>query len=542
MGFVGIISLAILSTPPENWTKQSRFEDEENFYYVGISSPSNDEKAAHDEAFQMAVKSLVLEHFGREMRIQERVIQDLDSVQASQQLDLADSNVKLKGLKIMAQEWSPMKELKVLRLLLAYPRKERDRELERQQAAENDLPTQTLNRFERRKSSGNAELEVKSDPPEAEVFLDDELIGKTSLEARGLKEGLYNLEIKLHDYERYKTKVLLSPGDKTKLSVSLERSLGILDLTVSPEDAQVEILNANLKIPKQKKQITLPAGEHKIKLSHPQHYERIETIYVAGNSTTYRTFDLVPKDTSVSTSEINTAKSSVPIRVNIRSDSYPVTVIFFDSSRYSELDPIKSPLSRSILLSKAWPYVVAISKHREEIFRSINLITGANQLDFNFASEPASARPQPRYGYSDRIYFKSNLYPIRVRFFDEKTSSEHTIGPDTARYAYVTHPYRAYHAYGPNGEELSGVLDYKLVPLRLDLNFNLSEQSKTMILRNQAQVSTQKSKEVLYWVTFLGLVALASWGSYELYQSTKDKSPHTSGTSGTSGGVRIGGY
>ncbi len=431
MSFVSIISFILISVPPEDWTKQSRWEDEENFYYVGISSPSSDEKSAYDEAYQMAVKALVMEHFGRDVNVQERIFENLSTVNADRQIDLSGSNVRLKGLKLSGEKWSEFNDLKVLRLLIAYPRKERDAEKQRQKLNPIDSEAIRVNRFKNSKKQGTANLFIESEPSGAEVYLDSEILGKTSLEASGLKDGLFDVELRLRDHENYKTKVLLSSGETTRLKTSLKRSLGKLELNIDPEDATVEILETKKRLPKGKNQLTLPAGEYTFAISHPQYLQKTETIYVAPEVVSYRTFKLEPKPSGETTASSTKLPSSEPIRVRIQSDIYPVTVTFFDSKYFVELDPIGRADRKTAALGRLYRYVLAQAKGQEDIIQEIDLTRGeTNNLSFSFSTQSQSPRPSPSYSFSERIEVYSNLYPLRVHFFDAGKGRDDTIKRD----------------------------------------------------------------------------------------------------------------
>lgn len=544
MLLLGILSLALVSEPPEDWTKQSRYEDEENFYYVGISSPSNDDRRAYEEAYQMTLRSLVLEHFGRDLRFQERVFQDLDEVHADQQIELGDANVRLRGLKILDEDWTESSNSKILRILVAYPRKERDQELKRQ-SLDPTLPTKPLNKYRGRNHGGSAELHIVTNPPEAEVYLDGNLIGKSSLLASGLKEGSFQLEIRSRDFETHQSRVLLSPGVKTEVDVQLKKKKGTIDLSTIPEDATVEFIDTSLKF-RGSKTLTLEAGEYRVRIAHPDFLERTESIYIEGDSQSFRSFELSPRPDSDAGLISSKSAKGAPVYVRIKSDSYPVELIFFNGSHYRKYGPISETSSKTLKLPQTWTYVVASSPGQVEIAQALEMAYGkTTEIELNFLDQPKDPRftPVSNYWAAEEIQIYSNLYPLRIRFIDATKMLDETV-KGNQRSLKIKYPYRFYEAYGPNGEEAKGVIDYRLVPLRVHVEFKPSEQTKGAINEQQASVRTQQTKKILLWIAILGGAALGAWAGYELAKS-KDGGGSYSGSNGTSrsgGGIRIGGY
>jgi hypothetical protein len=472
MSFGSIISFVLISAPPEDWTKQSRWEDEENFYYVGISSPSSDEKSAYDEAYQMAVKALVMEHFGRDVNVQERIFENLSTVNADRQIDLSGSNVRLKGLKLSGEKWADFNDLRVLRILIAYPKSERDAERQRQLLNPSQFEGNQVNRVRSSREQGSAQLSIESEPSGAEVYLDGEILGKTSLEASGLKAGLFDLELKLRDHEIYKTKALLSSNALTRLRIPLRKASGKIEITTDPEDAKIEIWETTRSISTGKKSLTLAAGEYTVSISHPHYLQKTETVYIAPSVVTYKTFKLEPKAATKSSQVSARTPSSQYIRVQIHSDFYPVTITFFDNKYFRKIEPLRSPDKGMVVLAPAYRYVLAQAPGQEDIIQELDLQRGElNTINFNFFSQKLDPRPEPSPSFSERIEVYSNRYPLRVLYFDAGFRLTDLV---TQEYPWsrVKFPFRRFEAYGPNGEFAKGLVDYSLVPLRIVVNFD----------------------------------------------------------------------
>jgi len=325
LGFKFIALFLCVATPPESWTEQSRLEDEENFYYVGVSSPSRDDKSAINEALQMAIRSLTFEHFGQEVNVQERLVDAMDSAQLTGQMTFSAGKTHLRGLKIVDQKWSRQDGLGIVRVLVAYPRKEKEAELSRQKSNPEPSDEDSFNRFEGLTPSyvAPARLRVITEPPGAQVYLDEEMIGRSSLEAMISETGLMDLELSLKDHKTFKTKVMLNPGETSQVNITLSRAKGILDLRVDPPDAKVELVATGKRLDRGTSRFELPAGEHTISIKHPRYLTRIEEIYIEADVVSFREFRLEPKARERSVARTSLAPSAATTSAELTSDASP---------------------------------------------------------------------------------------------------------------------------------------------------------------------------------------------------------------------------
>ena len=81
--------------------------------------------------------------------------------------------------------------------------------------------------------SKKAYLSVRSDPNNAEVFVDGKKIGLTPLDCE-VKEGMHIIEVIKESYEPYKTTVNVKAGETKIINVHLERNPKISETPVSP--------------------------------------------------------------------------------------------------------------------------------------------------------------------------------------------------------------------------------------------------------------------------------------------------------------------
>ena len=295
LSFQAIILLLCTVGLPDGWAEGSRFEDAENFYYVGISSPSSDPKSAHNEAYQMALRSLVIEHFGGAIDVTERFLIGLNSSQSDGQMELKVGRTVLKGLQVVAVDRVHSRNLTTHYLLLAYPRRERDAELTRQRLNPAMQESEQPNQFIDSDALGDSSLLVTTTPSRADVYVDGEMMGKSQLQLSQLESKLVTVRVVLRDHEPYEAQVLLSPGEESVIEIALERSKGRLDLDVVPADAKVTLVDTGDTLSTSSGSWELPAGEHAIRFTHKNYLSKTETIYVSAHSTTYKTIQLEAK-------------------------------------------------------------------------------------------------------------------------------------------------------------------------------------------------------------------------------------------------------
>lgn len=82
------LSLLILAQAPQGWQENARMEDEVYYFYTGVSSPLENKRKAREEAVNQARSAFLIEHFGLHMKIDERVISNLNQQSVTQDLSI----------------------------------------------------------------------------------------------------------------------------------------------------------------------------------------------------------------------------------------------------------------------------------------------------------------------------------------------------------------------------------------------------------------------------------------------------------------------
>ena len=128
-------------------------------------------------------------------------------------------------------------------------------------------------------------LEVKSQPPNATVFLDDRMVGQTPWLGEKVDAGPHKLRIFLADYHTSNSVVVVTRNQKNLESVSLRPSFSQLKVQVSAEGLAIE--GANVKLDQYSLGFTdrfggyelgkVGAGEHQIQVSSPLYDTYLKT-------------------------------------------------------------------------------------------------------------------------------------------------------------------------------------------------------------------------------------------------------------------------
>lgn len=85
------------------------------------------------------------------------------------------------------------------------------------------------------------QLEVRTDPSGASVYLDGRLRGTTPLEVDGLESGRYQLRVDRDGYYPVRRWIEIDAESTLLLEIDLERITGFLDVSVTPVDATVRV-------------------------------------------------------------------------------------------------------------------------------------------------------------------------------------------------------------------------------------------------------------------------------------------------------------
>lgn len=86
-------------------------------------------------------------------------------------------------------------------------------------------------------------VQVRSEPSEAQVYVDNELVGTTPINDLKLKAGVHNIKIVKDGYKEFTKQVDVRPGATVLVEAKLEPEFGVLTIQTSPQGANVYIDN-----------------------------------------------------------------------------------------------------------------------------------------------------------------------------------------------------------------------------------------------------------------------------------------------------------
>lgn len=85
------------------------------------------------------------------------------------------------------------------------------------------------------------QLDIRSNPSDASVYLDGRLRGNTPAELDGLEPGRYQLRVEKDGYYPVRRWIEISEGATLLLEIDLEQITGFLDVSSSPRDASIRV-------------------------------------------------------------------------------------------------------------------------------------------------------------------------------------------------------------------------------------------------------------------------------------------------------------
>jgi len=129
-----------------------------------------------------------------------------------------------------------------------------------------------------------ASANIVVNDPNAEIYLNNSLLGKGHWAETKVNPGNYILEVKHWRYLPHKENIQLNPDDSFQRTVELQPRLGSLTLRVVPEDARV-IINGK-KYQDWKNPITTQIGEYQITARKSYYYPSTQNFTITENNTT----------------------------------------------------------------------------------------------------------------------------------------------------------------------------------------------------------------------------------------------------------------
>lgn len=127
-------------------------------------------------------------------------------------------------------------------------------------------------------------LVVHSDPPGAELFLNDTFHGFTPMQFAGLPPGQHRLHLEMKEYQRITRNVLVPEGDTLAVHVPMTSRYGTFTLMVEPEKAMVLVNGDSVGIGSLLK-YKLPTGRHNFEVRDPDYPSGLHSEIFVGPAT-----------------------------------------------------------------------------------------------------------------------------------------------------------------------------------------------------------------------------------------------------------------
>ncbi|MCX7720573.1 MAG: PEGA domain-containing protein [Dictyoglomus thermophilum] len=145
-------------------------------------------------------------------------------------------------------------------------------------------------------------IKISSNPPGASVYLDNDYQGTTPITLM-LLPGNYRITLKKEGYLDYSTNIVVQEGRDREYNFTLQPAYGNLRIETDPRGASV-YLDGSYKGLTPLILYNIPAKTYQLRIVYPGYQERVETIRVEPNKTTYLSYSLIPLYGSLSINSI----------------------------------------------------------------------------------------------------------------------------------------------------------------------------------------------------------------------------------------------
>ena len=113
-----------------------------------------------------------------------------------------------------------------------------------------------------------ADLEVRSEPPRATVYLDGKNMGETPVTLSGVRAGQYSIRVVKEGYHPYEERVELIGGDRKTFLASLKTNLGVLSVILKTSGASLYVNGKPVEVgPSNTLEKELSSGSYKVKVT-----------------------------------------------------------------------------------------------------------------------------------------------------------------------------------------------------------------------------------------------------------------------------------
>jgi len=297
--FIFFITLFSFTTSfsEEEWFKKSYWSDEENQYYVGVSSGQILLQKAKAEAYDDAIKEAIKHNFGFNQALIENFYGTLKETQIEQESFLKTEEIQLRGIIPGRQKVIEKDDKYIYYFEIIYPHKQILSEKDR---LKNLKPSTSATNLYEMGQGIKGSFEFLTVPTNASLYLTPfegtESILGTSNAKFILPLGKYHLTAIKRGYQPV-TKEIIVSSSEMKLFEKLRPLTGTLELVITPNDAKVFIDSRPTSLYKLE---LFSNRTYSIRIEHDDYFSKQIEVVVSDNATTKLIENLTPKISKIS--------------------------------------------------------------------------------------------------------------------------------------------------------------------------------------------------------------------------------------------------
>jgi hypothetical protein len=227
------------------WATKAKQPDDKNYTYaVGVSSNAEKIEDGMANSWANGLESFARTRFPHLQSIVQFSKETLTGSSFERLSSLKLDDINWEGISEAIEQGSPHvteqispdgKSTFTVYRLLRWDANALKKEIQRQSAhASSDMV-----RSSKDLASGSSQLKVVTKPENAHVILDDELIGKSNIEIKGLKPGKHKVRIQLDNFEIINEEIDIKDNGKSSLDYKLKRKQGKIEFKSEPPGALV---------------------------------------------------------------------------------------------------------------------------------------------------------------------------------------------------------------------------------------------------------------------------------------------------------------
>lgn len=295
-----LLCCAAVCAEAPDWVRRGRAADSVYKYYVGRSSASASEQVGFAEATREAYEQAIRENFGFKTRIQSDAYESSSSVLSTKRVQVLSEDTRVYGFEQIDSFAQVRNEKWDVWILYRYPLAEISREKSRLATQAKSLEPEFSEQGSTSNSQRSGVLEVQTKPPGASLFVDGESYGVTPMRLNGvLTPGPHKLRLDHPSYVTVDEKVILVPGQVTKVDKALVPARAKLALTTEPSNANV-VVNGRQAGTTPLSDLEVTANEPlKLEITHAEASPFVTTLEVAKDEFNSQHFVLPLKPASL---------------------------------------------------------------------------------------------------------------------------------------------------------------------------------------------------------------------------------------------------